>query len=40
MWQITGGDQKVPAWQVKTTFLGEEESAFKLVIKPRFGDLA
>lgn len=33
------GDPEVPAWQVKTTFLGEDESALGLVL-PRFGDVA
>ena len=40
---LIGADQKIPDLtyiSVKTVFLGEAETAIRLGIKPRFGDLA
>ena len=35
---LTNADKKLPDWLVKTTFLGQVETAIKLGIKPGFGD--
>ena len=37
---LTGADQNIPDWLVKTAFPGEVEIEVKLGIKPWFGDLA